>query len=142
MLHCSLSLAAAQLLVKMIAALQKSECCSATSAAQLSESYSATSVFACGMLQGWGYLFGVFPVFSEHALVSSKQGLPNHIADGQETAARFSSPRYVTELNTEQKAGTKKEKRKKTEQTTENTAICRKRGEYGFGEHGFEHQTQ
>ena len=35
MLQCSCSLAAAQLLVKMTSALQKSECCSATSAAQL-----------------------------------------------------------------------------------------------------------
>ena len=54
MLHCSFSLAAAQLLVKMTSALQKSECCSAVSAAQLSENCSATSLFACGMLQGWG----------------------------------------------------------------------------------------
>ena len=35
-------------------ALQKNECCGATSAAQHSENCSATSVFACGMLQGWG----------------------------------------------------------------------------------------
>ena len=54
MLQCSFSLAAAQLLVKMASALQKSECCSATSAPQHSENSSATSVFACGMLQGWG----------------------------------------------------------------------------------------
>ena len=54
MLHCSVSLAAAQLLVKLTSALQKSECCSATSAAQHSENFSATSVSACGMLQGWG----------------------------------------------------------------------------------------
>ena len=33
---------------------QKNECCSATSAAQHSKNCSATSVFACGMLQGWG----------------------------------------------------------------------------------------
>ena len=38
----------------MTSTLQKSECCSATSAAQHSENCSATSVFACGMLQGWG----------------------------------------------------------------------------------------
>ena len=48
------SFAAAQLLVKMTSALQKSKCYSATSAAQHSENCSATSVFACGMLQGWG----------------------------------------------------------------------------------------
>ena len=54
MLQCSFSFAAAQLLVKMTSALQKSECCSAVSAAQLSENCSATSVFAGGMLQGWG----------------------------------------------------------------------------------------
>ena len=36
------------------AALQKSQCCSAVSAAQHSENCSATSVFACGMLQGRG----------------------------------------------------------------------------------------
>ena len=35
-------------------ALQKSRCCSAVSAAQHSENCSATSVFARGMLQGWG----------------------------------------------------------------------------------------
>ena len=38
----------------MTTALQKSRCCSAVSAAQHSENCSATSVFACGMLQGWG----------------------------------------------------------------------------------------
>ena len=38
----------------MPSALQKRKCCSATSAAQLSGNGSATSVFACGMLQGWG----------------------------------------------------------------------------------------
>ena len=62
MLHCSFSLAAAQLLVKITSALQKSECCSAVfaaqhsenCAAQHSENCSATSVFACGTLQGWG----------------------------------------------------------------------------------------
>ena len=54
MLQCSFSLAAAQLLVKMTSALQKSQCCRATSAALHSENCSATSVFACGMLQGWG----------------------------------------------------------------------------------------
>ena len=54
MLHCCFSLAAAQLLVKMTSALQKSQCCGVTSAAQHSENCSATSVFACGMLQGWG----------------------------------------------------------------------------------------
>ena len=32
----------------------ESECCTATSAARLSEICSATSVLACGMLQGWG----------------------------------------------------------------------------------------
>ena len=39
--------------VKMMSALQESECCSAASPAQHSENCSATSVFACGMLQGW-----------------------------------------------------------------------------------------
>ena len=38
----------------MMSVLQKSECCSATSAAQHSENCRATSIFACGMLQGWG----------------------------------------------------------------------------------------
>ena len=47
MLHCSFSLAAAQLLVKMTSALQKSQCCSATSAALHSAYRSATSGFAC-----------------------------------------------------------------------------------------------
>ena len=60
MLHCSFSLAAAQLLVKMTSALQKNQCCSATSV-----NCSATSVFACGMLQGWGLgladFFGLIP---------------------------------------------------------------------------------
>ena len=54
MLQCSFSFAAAQLLVQMTSALQKSTCCSAVSAAQHSKNCSATSVFACGMLQGWG----------------------------------------------------------------------------------------
>ena len=54
MLPYSFSLAAAQFLVKMTSALQKCGCCSATSAAQHSENCSATSVFTCGMLQGWG----------------------------------------------------------------------------------------
>ena len=54
MLQCSSSFAAAQLLVKMASALQKSECRSATSAAQHSENCGATSVLACGTLQGWG----------------------------------------------------------------------------------------
>ena len=45
---------AAHFLVKITLALQKSECYSATSEAQLSENCSATSVFDCGMLQGWG----------------------------------------------------------------------------------------
>ena len=36
---------------KMTSALQKSECCSTTSAAQLSKTCSAIPVFACGMLQ-------------------------------------------------------------------------------------------
>ena len=54
MLQCSFSFAAAQPLVQMTSALQKSECCSAVSAAQHSKNCSATSVFACGMLQGWG----------------------------------------------------------------------------------------
>ena len=54
MLQCSFSFAAAQLLVQMTSALQKSQCCSGVSAAQLSENCSATTVFACGMLQGWG----------------------------------------------------------------------------------------
>ena len=38
----------------MPSALQKSECCRATSAAQLAGNCSAASVFARGMLQGWG----------------------------------------------------------------------------------------
>ena len=46
--------AAAQLLVQMTSALQTSQCCSAVATAQHSENCSATSVFACGMLQGWG----------------------------------------------------------------------------------------
>ena len=54
MLQTSFSFAADQLLVKMTSALQKIECCSATSAAQLSQNCSATSVFAGGMLHGWG----------------------------------------------------------------------------------------
>ena len=54
MLQWSFSFAAAQLLVQMTSTLQKSRCCSAVSAAQHSENCSATSVFACGMLQGWG----------------------------------------------------------------------------------------
>ena len=54
MSHSSFSLAAAELLVKMTSALQKSQCCSATSAAQHSGNCNANSVFACGMLQGWG----------------------------------------------------------------------------------------
>ena len=59
MLQCSFSFAAAQLLVQMTSALQKSQCCSAVSAAQHSaaqhsENCSATSVFACGRLQGRG----------------------------------------------------------------------------------------
>ena len=47
------SFAAAQLLAQIISTLQ-SECCSATSAAQPSESCSSISVFTCGMSQGWG----------------------------------------------------------------------------------------
>ena len=39
---------------KMTSGLQKSKCWSATSAAQLSENCSATSVSACGMLHRWG----------------------------------------------------------------------------------------
>ena len=54
MLQCSFSFAAAQLLVQMTSALQKRQCCSAVPAAQHSENCSATSVFACGMLQVWG----------------------------------------------------------------------------------------
>ena len=37
-----------------MSAQQKSECCSASSAAQLSENCSPDSVLACGMLQVWG----------------------------------------------------------------------------------------
>ena len=44
----------AQLLVQMTSALQKSECCRAVSAAEHFNNYSATSIFACGMLRGWG----------------------------------------------------------------------------------------
>ena len=54
MLQCSFSFVAAQLLVKTTSSLQKSEGCSAVYGAQLSENCSATSVFDCGMLQGWG----------------------------------------------------------------------------------------
>ena len=54
MLQHSFSFVAVQLLVKTTSALQNSKCYSATSAAQLSKSCSATSIFACGMLQGWG----------------------------------------------------------------------------------------
>ena len=54
MLQCSFSFAAAQLLVQMTSVLHKSKCCNAVAAAQHSENCSATSVFACGMLQGWG----------------------------------------------------------------------------------------
>ena len=54
MLQCSFSLVAAQPLVQMTSALQKSECCSAVSAGQHSKNCSATSAFACGMLQAWG----------------------------------------------------------------------------------------
>ena len=39
----------------MMSALQKRELRNATSATQLSENCSATSVFACGMFQGWGF---------------------------------------------------------------------------------------
>ena len=52
--QCSFSFAAAQLVVQMTSALQKRQCCSAVPAARHSENCSATSVFACGMLQGWG----------------------------------------------------------------------------------------
>ena len=38
----------------MTSLLQKRQCCSAVPAAQRSENCSATSVFACGMLQAWG----------------------------------------------------------------------------------------
>ena len=57
MLQCSFSFVAAHLLVKMTSTLQKSKCCSATSAAQLSKDCSAsqTSVFAGGMLRGGVY---------------------------------------------------------------------------------------
>ena len=48
------SFVAAQLLVKMTSALQKSKCCSATSAAELSENKKRNLCFARGMLQGWG----------------------------------------------------------------------------------------
>ena len=43
---------------QMTSALQKSQCCSATPAAQHSENCSATSVFACGMLHGVGFIEG------------------------------------------------------------------------------------
>ena len=66
MLRCSFSLAAAQLLVKMTSALQRSQCCSAVSAAQHSKNCSATSFVACGMLQGWG-LEGCGLGFTEYA---------------------------------------------------------------------------
>ena len=46
------------LVVKMTSALQKRECRSATSAVQHSENCSATSVFARGMLHGWGLELG------------------------------------------------------------------------------------
>ena len=54
MLQCSFPFVAALLLVELASAVQKFERCSAISAAQLSENQSATSVFASGMLQGWG----------------------------------------------------------------------------------------
>ena len=50
----------------MTSALQKSECCGAIFAAQLSENCSATSVFASGMLQEWaleGWGSGLADVF-------------------------------------------------------------------------------
>ena len=40
---------------------RKSECCRATSAAQLSKNYSATSLFACGLLEGWSLGLANFP---------------------------------------------------------------------------------
>ena len=62
----------------MTSALQKSQCCSAASAAQHSENCNATFVFACGMLQGWGLegsglgltdqMAGVFWVLSASAV--------------------------------------------------------------------------
>ena len=55
MLQCSFSFVAAQLLVRMTSALQKSRCCSAVSAAQHSENCSATSVFACVGFRGVGF---------------------------------------------------------------------------------------
>ena len=55
MLQCSFSLAAAQLVVKMTFELQKSECCSAVSAAQLSENCSATSIFRLWHVAGVGF---------------------------------------------------------------------------------------
>ena len=54
MLQCRFSFVAAQLLIQMTSALQKSECCSATPAAQHAENCTATSIFACGVLQVWG----------------------------------------------------------------------------------------
>ena len=72
MLQCSVSLAAAQLLVQMTSALQKSRCCSAVSAAQQSENCSATSVLACAMLQAWGLeRWGL-------GLAESGKGTPSH----------------------------------------------------------------
>ena len=68
MLQCSFSFVAAQLLVQMTSLLQKRQCCSAVPAAQRSENCSATSVFACGMLQGWG-------------LEGSGLGLAEHMAN-------------------------------------------------------------
>ena len=70
----------------MTFALQKSECCSATSAAQHSENCSAAFVFACGMLQGWaleGWGLGLadllqnFPDFPIRYSRAAKRGVSN-----------------------------------------------------------------
>ena len=55
MLECSFSFLAARLLVKTRSALQKSECCSAVSAAQLSENRNATSLFRLWHAAGVGF---------------------------------------------------------------------------------------
>ena len=54
MLHCSFPLVAAQLLVKMTSALQVSECCSATSAAQLSRNLQRNFRLLLWHAAGWG----------------------------------------------------------------------------------------
>ena len=75
----------------MASALQKSGCCSATFAAQLSKNCSATSVFACGMFQGWG-LEG----WSEDAMGGGKKrGVENLTNDTPPKKGFWTPPRTV-----------------------------------------------